>query len=531
MNNAKHYNDSKPWRKIKMQNNRNQSLFFIVFSLLLMTFSLSCSGDDSSGDDGVSSAEYYSGGEGTVFSQSSEAFANPMPHLSDESLERHLDGDFDFEVQFVTGGTDSPGLGPLFNNNSCEACHPRDGRGRAPRDDLQGGSMVSMFLRVGVGNDTTSGTIEVPGMGTQLQDKAIYGETPEATPGVTYTEQSGTYGDGTSYSLRVPTYSIEEIRPDILYLLLDAGYTTGDIEISPRVAPPVFGRGLLEAIPEETILSFADENDDDGDGISGKANRVYNVATGDYGILGRFGLKAGSPTVLHQSVGAYNGDMGISTEYYIPDEMNQPDLYDMDSVISYTDLNTWYNTNYSNDIDVDFPYLTSANYPLQDPAGDPEITREIAEDVDFYIRTLAVPARRNINDSTVRKGQKLFVQFNCSKCHITEMSTGNDSDITELNNQTIHPYTDLLLHDMGDALADNRGEFAANGNEWKTAALWGVGLTQTVHGHTELLHDGRARSFEEAILWHGGEAEAAKENFRTASEEDRDAIVAFLKSL
>jgi len=371
-----------------------------VISFLLF----SCNSQNESSSSGLSE-EYYSAGDGTVFITGSQAYSTPIPTLPHENLLRHLRGDIAFETVFVTAGEDSPGVGPLFNNNSCDACHPSDGRGRSPNGNIQGGKFVSMFLRVSVGNDPITGNIPVPGMGNQLQDKAIYGETPEVIPKVNYAEQTGTYGDGTVYSLRVPTYSIESIRPDILYLMKQAGYDAVDIEISPRVAPAVFGRGFLEAIPEETILSFVDVDDRNGDGVSGRPNRVCDIETKKCGALGRFGIKAGTPTVLHQSAGAYNGDMGVTSENIFPDESEQPGLYTIDKVIAYNDLDTWYQEISGHTITTDFPDLTSSKYPLADPVSDAELSEEVTRDADFYVRTLGVPARRNVENSEVVIGK------------------------------------------------------------------------------------------------------------------------------
>ena len=259
------------------------------------------------------------------------------------------------------------------------------------------------------------------------------------------------------------------------------------------MAPPVFGLGLLEAIAESTILANQDINDADGNGISGKANYVYDVASGQT-KLGRFGWKANTSTVLEQCVGAYNGDMGI-TSYYLPAE-------------------TGYGQSNGDD-------------GLGD---DPEVTKEVIDDVVFYCKTLGVPAARNIEDPAVIKGEKLFGQISCAKCHIPEIKTGN-SNIPVLAHQTIYPYSDMLLHDMGDGLADNRPDYLASGREWKTRPLWGIGLTNVVNGHTDYLHDGRAKNITEAILWHGGEALDSKNEFKALSKEDRQNVLAFINSL
>jgi CxxC motif-containing protein (DUF1111 family) len=263
--------------------------------------------------------------------------------------------------------------------------------------------------------------------------------------------------------------------------------------ISPRMAPPVFGVGLLENIPESTILSFADENDADGDGISGKPNYVYNSYSGKT-ELGRFGLKANNPNILLQVAGAYQQDIGV-TNYVFKNE-------------------------------------SSAGQSQSDGLNDdPELPDSILNAVAFYVRTLAVPARRNTTDPDVMAGEKIFTQINCSGCHKPTVQTGVNVAYPYLSNQRIHPYTDLLLHDMGDALADNRPDFLATGKEWRTAPLWGIGLFQKTNGVPFYLHDGRARTLEEAILWHGGEAEKSKQQFMRLSQSDRSKLIKFLNSL
>jgi CxxC motif-containing protein (DUF1111 family) len=255
----------------------------------------------------------------------------------------------------------------------------------------------------------------------------------------------------------------------------------------------VFGLGLIELIPENYILQNQDINDANNDGISGKANYVFDMVSGTT-KLGRFGWKANTATILEQCAGAYNGDMGI-TNYIFPTETGFGQSNGSDGL-----------------------------------ADDPEISPEILQNVAFYCQTLAVPAPRNQNQDNIRKGAKIFEQIACAKCHIPKMQTGF-STITALSNQIIFPYSDMLLHDMGEGLADNRPDFLANGNEWKTRPLWGIGLTNVVNNHTHFLHDGRAKNLTEAILWHGGEAENSKLKFKQLSTTDRENLLAFLNSL
>lgn len=426
----------------------------------------------------------FSGGGTTLFTESSSAFSSPAPNLSSEGLARHLTGDSEFEQSFVTAPAIlNGGLGPAFNNNSCIACHPKDGRGRPPEE---GGVSNSFFLRLSIpgADPKTGGPSAIPGFGTQLFDKAVFGFQPQATVGTTYIELDGKFGDNTPYRLRKPVFTINKPYIDL----------PGDYLISPRVAPPVFGRGLLEAITDETLLGWADEDDLNGDGISGRVNRVWDVVS-RITVIGRFGLKANSPSTLVQTAGAYHGDMGITNELF-PEES--------------TAGQSQYNDGLSDD---------------------PELRPGVLNDVAFYIQTLAVPSRRNISDPLVKKGQMLFDQARCTACHIPAVTTGVLEGVPEVSNQVIHPYTDLLLHDMGEGLADGRSDFLANSQEWRTPPLWGIGYTKVVNGHTFFLHDGRARNLTEAILWHGGEAESAKENFRLLPSADREALIKFLESL
>ncbi len=435
-----------------------------------------------SGADGSQSAA-LAGGATTIFSAASQAFELPAPNLDGTRLDKHLAGDVAFGDSFVTAPAPVfSGLGPIFNNNACDRCHPKNGRGRPPRE---GEKPSSMFLRVSLpGTDPlTGGPLAVPGMGTQLQHRANFGVPPEGDVVISEAFSDGMFGDGEAFELRRLHFRIENpVQP-----IPDTVLT------SPRTAIPVFGRGLLEAIDEDTILGFADEDDADGDGISGRPNRVWDVVR-QQTALGRFGWKANNPTLLQQTFTAYNQDMGV-TNPFLPQE--------------------------------------SAFGQVQDDglADDPEIDLETVDVATFYVQTLAVPARRNLDDPQVQQGEDLFHEAQCTGCHIPTIRTGVLAGVPEVSNQTIHPYTDLLLHDMGDGLADGRPDFVATGREWRTPPLWGIGLTRRAQGHTFFLHDGRARNLTEAILWHGGEAEAAREAFRLMPLGEREALLTFLESL
>ncbi|MCC6573372.1 MAG: c-type cytochrome [Planctomycetes bacterium] len=439
-------------------------------------------GDEGGGDSGggTSAIGEFGGGDTTVFILTSNAFSMPAPNLDAATLGLHLEGDFAFEQSFVSAGNPNfPGLGPIFNTTSCEGCHPKDGRGKPPDD----GPEPSLLIRLSIpGTAPNGGPMAVPGFGGQLQDNAIFGVTPEALKELNYTAVNGTYGDGTPYVLRRPTFTLGSP-----YVALP-----GNLMISPRVAPPVFGLGLLEALDEATILALADPTDANGDGISGRVNMVWDVQAGA-ARLGRFGWKANTPNLLQQSAAAYVNDMGVTSPLF----SNEPFL----------------------------------GQPQDDGLpDDPEIDQHTLDITALYVRTLGVPARRNVNDPQVLRGETLFTQAGCAGCHKPALVTGNTHPLAELRNQTIHPFTDLLVHDMGADLADNRSDFLADGQEWRTAPLWGIGMTSVVNGHTFFLHDGRARNLAEAILWHGGEALNSRDAFRNMNASDRAALIAFLNS-
>jgi len=455
--------------------------FLAVFIILL----ISCSDNDSEEVyEDLPSLEdrLFAGGQTTVFLTSSNSFSTPAPNINGSDLADHLDGDVDFESVFVTAPASiNQGLGTLFNNSSCVSCHPRDGRPSFPANI---NARSGFFLRVSLPGQLENGApIPVPGFGTQIQNQAIFGYQPEGKFQVTYTDIVEILSDGTQMTLKKPTYSLIDT-----YIPFP-----GNALLSPRIGSPVFGLGLLEVITENDILQNQDINDTDGDGISGKANYVFDAVTGTTKI-GRFGWKANTATILEQCAGAYNGDMGI--------------------------------TSYLKPIETGFGQSNG-----EDGFGDdPELADHILQRVALYCKTLAVPAPRNITVSNVRRGAKIFEQLECAKCHIPKMQTG-PSAIAALANQIIFPYSDLLLHDMGDGLADNRSDFLANGNEWKTRPLWGIGLTNVVNNHNDFLHDGRAKNITEAILWHGGEALNSKNKFKQLSAKDRNDLLNFINSL
>ncbi|HWM86175.1 MAG TPA: di-heme oxidoredictase family protein [Kofleriaceae bacterium] len=425
-----------------------------------------------SGCDEQSTIEYRAGGDTTVDNRTSNSYSFPAANLDEAEVERHAEGDLAFDSTFVTGGAPvNNGLGPLYNNTSCGRCHGRDGRGMALIGvGASSQSLVRVSLRDG-DPEVPGGSVPVPGIGTQVQNHAVYGRAPEASISIEWVEQIGTYADGSEYSLRAPRLTIE--RSDALPL--DASTMT-----SLRQPPAVFGLGLLEAIDAATLESWEDPDDADGDGISGRMNLVWDAREGAPAV-GRFGHKANTPNLLQQTAAAYVNDMGVTSPIF-PDEEGGEDV-DLDTV-------------------------------------------ELAA---FYVRTLAVPGAAR-HSSEANRGEGLFSAFGCAGCHVPRVETG-EHELAALSYQAIQPYTDLLVHDMGEELADGRPDFLASEREWRTAPLWGIGLVQTVQPGSGYLHDGRARDLAEAILWHGGEAEEAREHFRGADQADRAAILAFLRTL
>ncbi|MBI2620258.1 MAG: thiol oxidoreductase [Ignavibacteriales bacterium] len=369
-----------------------------------------------------------------------ESFDAPLPGLSHSQLAAFARGDEAFGKVFSV----KEGLGPLFNQPSCETCHPGDGRG-SPRTNL---------IRFGYWNGVSFDPLISLG-GPQLQERGIPG-----VPG-------------------------EKLPPEAN-------------AISPRSPPPVFGLGLIEAIPDSAILANADENDLDGDGISGRPNWVTApeyIGRGPGPHLGRFGRKAGVAFLLQQVVTAYQQDIGITTDY-LPVENEHP----------------------------------QAGIPVRDDVPDPELAASVVNDVVFYLRTLAPPAR-GAETPEVLQGKQLFSAIGCAGCHVPSFTTG-PSAITALNNVEVTLYSDLLLHDMGPELADNFYEGSSTGTEWRTAPLWGLRLVKEFLGGSAFyLNDGRTSDLREAIRLHGGEAQSARGKFLQLSESEKLALIKFLESL
>ena len=456
-----------------------------VFFLLVTIFS--CKKESK---EPVSLPRSYAGGaKNTVFDVSQNAFGMPSPALSNYDELLFGVGNSFFRQSWVStpaSTTARDGLGPYFNSRNCSSCHFKDGRGRPP--NFSGELSAGLLLRLSVpGQNSHGGPLGDPNYGGQLQDQSLAEVPNEGTFVVTYTEEQGHYANGETYSLRKPVYEI---------IGNNFGPLDPSIMMSPRVGQQVIGLGLLEAISEATLIALEDEFDSVGDGISGKINYVWD-AVEQRRSAGRFGWKANQPSLYQQTADAFSGDIGITTSLF-----GDP-----------------------NCSSVQQDCLESIN------GGVPEIPDDDLEKVVLYVSNLAVPARRNRTDETVEKGASLFKTIGCESCHVSRIITGTHSKFSNLSNQDIAPYTDLLLHDMGEELADNRPDYLANGNEWRTQPLWGIGLIETVNNHSFLLHDGRARSIEEAILWHGGEAQASQRRFKELDADARNSLLTFLKSL
>ncbi|NOU50103.1 thiol oxidoreductase [Pseudoalteromonas sp. JBTF-M23] len=494
-------------------------------------------------------SEHLSAGLATTNIIDNNAYSKAIPAIVETP---QLDAVFKAGDHTFRGNHD--GQGPLFNNTSCQGCHIKDGRGQVPASIDE--PMMSMFLRVGdnLGNVDpiygdqiqVFGTVEGQSTAVLAKYRGALDEGlayAEAYTWVEYETITGSFADGQSYELRKPIYKIK----DLAY-----GEFMENVQFSPRVTPHVYGSGLLESIPQQSLLAYEDPNDNDKDGISGRAAFTTHPVTGERQIA-RFGQKAVTGSVLQQISGAYRGDMGI-TNTINPDE---PCTEAQEACIAQAALE---NNKHHDGVDLNNVDLAQ---------------------VEFYNRTLAVPKRRGFEASTqtwqadILVGREQFYAAKCHACHVPRHKTGvapgsvlgdvdlvglseSRTNITALEQQVIYPYTDLLLHDMGgscrvtkeladgqsctqgqqciyvqrcEGLADGRPEGDATGTEWKTPALWGLGLVQTVNPKATFLHDGRARTIQEAILWHDGEAKASQQAFINMDKVQRSALLAFLGSL
>lgn len=413
-----------------------------------------------------------------------QAFLLPAQNLTPEHEQAFYSGNAYFNQSWVEAPASTAardGLGPLFNARSCSGCHFRDGKGVPPADQAAA-PFVGLLIRLSVPG--ADGFEPEPTYGGQLQDQALPGVPVEAVPRVEWVPWEVNYPDGTTVSLRAPKYSITQ---------WGYGDPHPDLLVSPRLAPHMIGLGLLEAIAADAIEAGADPDDLDHDGISGRVQRLLGPGGPK---IGRFGWKADAPDVETQVARAFAGDMGLTSRLEVADDCTAQQV-------------------------------ACGQEPT---GGEPEIEDPIFERVTLYSRAVAVPVRRDPRNPSVLLGRQVFRSLGCDVCHVPKHRTG-PAAMAELEDQTIWPYTDLLLHDMGVGLSDGRPVGSASGSEWKTPPLWGLGLAQTIQPGVGFLHDGRARTLEEAILWHDGEAEASRVQFMESDAEQRRALVDFLEDL
>ena len=445
-------------------------------------------------------SEALSAGSFTTAASDSSAFSLPVATLDKDQAEAFAKGKEQFNEAWVVapqaGGV--WGLGPTFNEDRCARCHANNGRAKAPENGHE--AELGMLVRLSIPGQTQQGGPNPhPAYGDQLQNRGIPDRVPAEGHAIFhYTAREVSFADGEKVNLRVASIEFRDLQ---------FGELGRDIMISPRIAPAVVGMGLLEAVPEEAILALA--KDEEKLGVAGKPNYVWDYEA-DRTALGRFCWKANQPSLRQQTAAAFLGDIGATT-YMFPEE-NCPAVQ-------------------RQCLEVPSASKCGGQGGCTGNAFRPEVIPSRLNNITLYLQALAVPARRDVNDPEVRRGERLFAQAQCNACHTAELKTGSKTAIAAAANLVIHPYTDLLLHDMGEALADGRPDFKANGHEWRTPPLWGIGLLRVVSGQSDLLHDGRARSVSEAILWHGGQAEKSREAFRSMPKSDRDALLKFIDSL
>ena len=552
--------------------NRIYIYSLLAISTLLFT---ACGSNSSSNNDQTTievnqSKEHFvnivrSGGDTTdvQYKDSSHAYSQPAANLEGDRLAFHLVGDASFE-------TNPPGVGPVFNHTNCDTCHQRDGRDSLPVlphkpelsnfiiKDTNGWHKLNdegTFLRISIENDTTRNApkseancwgspVAVPNFSDQLFHRGVVGiregagnvGSGQADVWMKYGSKTVTYPDGSKVELTYPIIKADNPydapdNPNMYNPIKQEANATSrlfkdDVKFGIRIGMPMIGLGLLDAIPEAAILALADINDSNGDGISGKPNWVCdkvkydickaanNCDTNPPISLGRYGWKANTPSVVHQGLGAMRGDMGVTNLLFKNESTNGTDL-----------MNAYKAAN--------------PNFTTFEDDGNTDADDEFAKSAVFYTETLSVPPRRDINNSEVQQGAMQFEKIGCTKCHTPSFTTASkhrafsvdNERITQLENQKIYPFSDMLLHDMGDNLGDGRADSEATGNEWKTRPLWGIGATQIVNPGAGFLHDGRARTLEEAVLWHDGEALGVKTLFMELDKKNRDSVIKFLESL
>lgn len=433
----------------------------------------------------LASYKELSAGQSTTFTFTSVAFDTPAEWSADGELyQRFLDGDGLYDTPRNSGSGPYGGLGPVYCGFSCASCHNNAGRTRSTLHSEGGsGKGFSSFLTfMRTPNDQYHRNY-----GRVLHDQAVYGSTPEGRLRVTYSETEYSFPDGEKYALITPSYEIYDWYADSI--------AAEDLEISVRTPLRHVGLGLMLAIDPNELLTLEKQQYPEY-GISGEINWVTERGEKLLGLSGHKAQHADLTVEL-----GFLSDMGVTNSRF-PDE------------------------------------ISAGQSQTEGMDPDIEISDEDMADVDYYLHSLGVPARRNVNDEEVLRGEKMFYRAKCQLCHTPTLHTRSEgvnlidgTPLPWLGGQTIHPYSDFMLHDMGPELGDNFSQFNASGDEWRTAPLWGIGLQEVVNGHTYFLHDGRARNFVEAIMWHGGEGDVSRQIFSDMDKADRDALVKFLRSL
>lgn len=470
----------------------------LFLSLLLIFPFLSCEKEGLDMDDiEVPSGYALSAGTSTLFLNSSVAYDTEANWVSGTYSTRFTRGDGLYDDVRTSSNGSGGGLGPVYAGYSCGSCHRNAGRTK-PTLWSEGGSGSYGFSSMLVYISRRNGAF-FRNYGRVLHDQAIYGVKPEGKLSVKYTYETFSFPDGETYELCKPDYTISKWYADSI--------APQDLFCTVRIPLRHVGMGQMMALDQTEIEALAAKSNYPEYGISGRCNYISERGVTRLGVSGNKAQHADLTVEL-----GFSSDMGVTNSRYPEEICEGQSQMDQGSMmgLSYDQL---------------------------------DISTEDMENVDLYLHALGVPARRNINDPQVIKGEQKFYEAKCHLCHVTTLHTKtrgasllNGTQLPWLGGQTIHPYSDYLLHDMGSeimgvGLNDNYVSGLARGNEWRTTPLWGIGLQEKVNGHTYYLHDGRARNLVEAIMWHGGEGEASKNLFKKMSKEDRDALISFINSL
>ncbi len=447
------------------------------------------------------------GGDTTVALGPSPSFVVPAANLTDTQKSNFYAGKALTTQPWIRAPTTTDardGLGPLYHARSCLACHVKGGRGQAANAT----SSLATLVRLSIPGAGPHGEPRPdPTYGTQFQPQSTAlahqvrgqagaeayedeGAPPEGDVRIRWTKRPFTYPDGATLDLRTPALELTDVR---------YGPLAEETRASLRHTPALLGMGLLELIEQSSIDALADPEDGDGDGVSGRINHVWDPDSKSR-RPGRFGLKANQPSLRVQIAAALAGDMGLSSPVFPEQPCTKAQA-------------------------------RCSAAPNGNDADGFEVPDDLLQLMTFSVMSAGVPERRKPDNPMVLRGQTLFEDSGCAACHTPHFVTARDPAFPHLSSQDIWPYTDLLLHDMGADLADGREDFGASASEWRTPPLWGAGLARAMHERVGFLHDGRAQSIEEAIVWHDGEARSSRDHFAALPAEDRRALVAFVRSL